>query len=346
MIKTSTPERCHDKKELTFSTFHNRQKEIKFYLLNSVVRGDEDSVKRIITEYPTFITDSSTIVTDLSGKEIKNLTPLQAAICAGDEVMVSMIKEVLLKKQEAGKNLGFDVKHELKRQFQEVYPNGISSEIAAQKIKAKAFIHSMIQPIFISINSAPMEEVKYELQNPGAEKTSGDLNKALRRFRTHFADISSKEKIFNPFYLLLLLHFYDDHYIKFNDPSKWGQRKGVSNRRDLFWVQVIGFTQRYLSASYLQTFAQGVVPIIKHAKLKRDFEFSCDKGNYMRPTGDLKNSLGYNYAVVSPERWPGGWNLVIHQGGIPRLLEMKEESLRGLFETGFMQRLAYECLIS
>jgi hypothetical protein len=55
-----------------------------YLLLSAVVSGNEYLARKIVKAHPELLLNASATVTDLSGKEIKGLTPLQAAMCAGD----------------------------------------------------------------------------------------------------------------------------------------------------------------------------------------------------------------------------------------------------------------------
>ena len=113
--------------------------------------GDEDLARKIVTSRPELLLDLSAIVTDISGKEIKELTPLQAAFCAGDVDMVLMIKEVLHQKLQRGITLSFEPELEMQRQFKLIYPNGVDSNEEAQKVKAQEFKTSTLETIFTAI---------------------------------------------------------------------------------------------------------------------------------------------------------------------------------------------------
>jgi len=259
---------------------------LKERLLTAVVNGDEDSAREIASCYPNLLRSSSTFVKDLtgkitysptvakdpSGKIIKELTPLQAAICAGDVEMAEMLKE-------------FMPADEVLSQFEKIYPDGIDAVETEQKRQAHEFKTTKLRAIFNAIN-APDADVAFELETPG-QRIDSALNNALHSFREDFAYTSNNEQIFNPYYLLSAFEFYGENFDNFAD---W-------NRRDLFWWQIIGYMQRHLPACYLQAFARSIYDIVEHgAKLERTFEFHYWRGHYMRPDrGDL-NNLGYNWA--------------------------------------------------
>jgi hypothetical protein len=267
-------------------------KTMKKNLLTAVVSGNEDLARKIVKFHPELLRDASASATDLSGKEIKNLTPLQAAICAGDIDMVQMIKEVLLQKLHRGIKLSFVPTLEIQRQLTTIYPEGIDANETAQMSTAQAFKTSTLVTILNTINAATDLQVAFELDTPG-QHTDSPLNASLHNFRAQFAATANQEQIFNPFYLLKAFEFYDEQFDNFN-----GNANEQWNRRFIFWCQIIGYIQRHLPACYLQAFAQGIYYINENdEKLKRDFEFKFDKGFHMRAiAGDL-NKLGYKYAA-------------------------------------------------
>lgn len=278
---------------------------IKNRLLTAVVHGNEHLVREIVILFPELLLKSYTtkivteIVKDLSGKEIKNLTPLQAAICAGDVDLVKMIKEVLYQELRSGVELGFDPDLEIRRQLTAIYKTvDIDSVVKAQKAKAQEFKTSTLHDLFTKINAATNEQVKFELHNPGMQDPDSQLNTTLRDFRQQFTITSNQELIFNPFYLLAAFEAFEHCREQF--PNFNGLANAPDNRLDLYWRQVIGYIQRHLPACYLQAFAQGIRPVVAGGKLKRDFEFSdLFKGIYMRPAplNINQSTLGYNYAA-------------------------------------------------
>lgn len=267
-------------------------------LLTAVVEGNEALANKIIRCRPELLLDASATVTDLSGKEIKNLTPLQAAICAGDTDMVQMIKEVLQQKLQIGITLSFNPELEIQRQIATIYPNGdINAIEAAQIATAQAFKTSMLEGIFTVINAATAELVKNEIDTPGQNNPDSQLNIALHTFRAQFATTVNSEQIFNPFYLLKAFEFYDEQFDNFrvNPDDIW-------SRRSIFWCQIIGYIQRHLPACLLQAFAQGIYDIRENKeKLNRDFNFRYGEGSMRAFAGDL-NNLGYKWAVARGQR--------------------------------------------
>lgn len=281
-------------------------------LLSAVVCGDEKLAKKIVTVHPKLLLDASARVKDYSGKEIKDLTPLQAAICAGDVDMVQMIFDVLQHKLEDGITLSFEPKHEIQRQFSKIYPEGIDAVEAYQKVEAQAFKASTLNQIFAAINAATENQVKFELdtpgqaiiateeelrfeqENPGVVSEHRRLNVALHNFRAQVAALSNLETIFNPFNLLAAFDLYNEQYDNLS-----GNDDEQENKRDLLWWQVVGYIQRHLPACYLQAFARGICAIAEEgAKLERTFVFHFSRKDSMKPeSGDL-NNLGYKWAAA------------------------------------------------
>jgi hypothetical protein len=280
-----------------------RKKHALKRLLTAVVCGNEDFARKIVIIYPELLLDSSVsldsseIVGDLPGKEIKDVTPLQAAIRAGDVDMMQMIKEVLHQKQQNGVTLSFEPELEMQRQFTAIYPKGdIDAVETAQRVKAQEFKATILNDIISAINAATEAQVKCELLNTHENHYGySELNAALHNFREKFSSTVNQEQIFNPFYLLVALEIFGENLVLFNIDRLAYQ--------DLFWDQVIGYIQRHLPACYLQAFAQGIYHIAEEdKKLQRDIKFyPPDEFFFLRPNiKDLKN-LGYQFGLP-----PGG----------------------------------------
>jgi hypothetical protein len=271
---------CHAARDLT----------APWRLLTAVVRGEEAAARQIITSKPELLIDKS-YTADLSGKKITNLTPLKAAICAGDVDMVQMIKEVLQYKLQARITLSFEQELVIQSQLTEVYPKGIDAKEAEQMAIAQEFKTSTLRDIFTAINaeSATPALVEFERCTPG-QHTGSPLNAALHEFRAQFANTANSEQIFNPFYLLKALEFYDEQFNNFN-----GDQKEKWRRRELFCTQIIGFTQRYLPACFLQAFAQSLYDLVNNnKKLERNLKFKYGEC-YMRAIDCDVNNLGYKH---------------------------------------------------
>ena len=320
-----------------------RKKSALKSLLKAVVEGNEALARAIITYNPELLLDSSVTVTDLSGKEIKGLTSIQAAICAGDVEMVQMMRDVLQQKLRGVIHLSFEPEYEIQRQFETIYPNGdIDSVETEQKIRAQEFKTSKLNKILAAINAATDEQIKFELKTPGHPNANSPLNKALRNFRAQFADLSNQEKIFNPFYLLMAFELYHEQYNNLK-----------SHRNFVFWQQVIGYTQRYLPACYWQAFAQGLFNVVENGEeLRRDFKLQhgYNKGLYTPPSfGDLK--LGYRSALGSGNYGWGRFEGPEVFGLFQKLLQTKKSGLKNLFsprnaESAPKPRLKSSCVIS
>ncbi len=296
-------------------------------LLTAVVCGDEDLARKIVTSNPKLLLASSAIGTDLSGKKIKYRTPLEAAIRAGDVEMAQMIVDVLHKKLQAGIRLSFEPELEMQRQFTAIYPNGVDAVETTQQLKAQEFKTSMLNAIFNAINTATAELVENELDTPGQNNPDSQLNVALHNFREQFIATSNRERIFNPFYLLMAFEFYDEKFGNFsgNEHAQW-------NRRNLFWRQIIGYTQRHLPACYLQAFAQSIYDTVMHKeKLTRDFKFRYYEG---APPCLGSGNMGYMWAVslgAQPTQYRGEGGGELADEYFQKLLRTKKSGLENLF---------------
>jgi len=273
-------------------------------LLAAVVQGNEDWAREILKANPELIRDKSATVRDLTGKLITGLTPLQAAICAGDDKMIRMMEEVLQQQ-------GYDSKAEIARQFAEIFPEGIDAVETAQKDAADKFKKSTLQNLLNAINAATPEQVQFELETPGRELNQPDdyLNTILHKFRRWFTATSYQEqeaeqkRIFNPLYLAEAFEFYVANFDKFKNLEC----------RDLYWRQVIGYIQRHVPACLWQAFVRGIYDIVQEgALLTRTFRLWHNHNVEMRAgDGDL-NNLGFKWGVVV---WGGVMRRVVDWRG-------------------------------
>ncbi len=78
------------------------------------------------------------------------------------------------------------------------------------------------------------------------------------------------------------------------------------NQKDLFWRQVIGYTQRFLPASYAQALCQGIYSIVDYNQpLRRSFKLKYEDSSYF-PLAELVG-LGFDSAargVLGAVLWP------------------------------------------
>jgi hypothetical protein len=103
-----------------------------------------------------------------------------------------------------------------------------------------------------------------------------------------FTKRSNQEAVFNPQHLIKAFELYDEKY------NNWSE-----NQQDLFWRQVIGYVQRFLSANIAMDFAQGLYARVENKeKSNRSFNFTYGGGSIFPLALDSSlTGLGYNCAV-------------------------------------------------
>lgn len=295
---------CRTAKNMSCETMRRK-------LLVAVICGDENLVRKIVYYYPELLLDTSVTISDFSGKLIKGLTPLQAAICSGDVEIVQMLNKLLQDKLKGDIKLSFDPKCEIQRQLTAIFPDGIHAVERIQKAEALKFKLSTLNELFIAINTAidaqvkfeldnpalnmiiTDEEIKFELDNPGQISTRRQLNLTLHNFRKEFTALSKQELIFNPFYVVSAYEIYLEQFNNFTGilSCKW-------NRRNLFWRQIIGYIQRHLPICYLQAFMNNLYQTAKNEeKLNRNTTFKYSNGSIVTSAKTGLKELGYTKAA-------------------------------------------------
>jgi|GEM_PF-6490295 len=247
--------------------------------------GDEDLARRMIAANPNYLLQRGS-TTDFSNRKYDNLTPFQAALITGDDVMAEMMKPFFLHLPNG--------EAEMQRQFAKIFRNGIEAHIASQKQNAFNF-----DAIFNAINTASATEITAALNLEGARFDETDearakpnealnLTEKLNRFREQFTLKSHSEKIFNPHHFLNVFEAY---------VNKFGWNNPDWHKLDLFWRQVIGFVQRFLPANYAQAFAYSLHDIVENKhRCPRSFNFRYDPAYSFHPPTGWCGGLGFNWA--------------------------------------------------
>lgn len=291
-------------------------------LVRRIVCGEEAAAKAILDASPELLLKSGGEATDYSGRQIKNLPPFQAALCAGDVDMCKMIKNIFLDYPE--KTGGFD---EMFRQFNEIFPWGLEAHIEDQKQNAYDF-----SAIVTAITNAAPAEVTAALSKVDARFTQSEdarvkpndrftLTEELNCFREQFTQKSHHEIVFNPQHLLRAFEVYMTQFEDWN----W-------DKRDLFWRQVIGFVQRSLPACDAQAFAQGIYYLTEENEpLRRSFVFRYGVGSLDPVTFPSCSNLGFDYAVgCVGGRLVDGAGVAAAPGAVPRLQNLYRAKTHGL----------------
>ncbi|HVC49421.1 MAG TPA: hypothetical protein VND43_04555, partial [Burkholderiales bacterium] len=208
-----------------------------------IVYGDMAKAEELLKANPAclekLLTEKVT-VKDYSMRKCKG-TVLQLALSTMDDEMCEMLAKYMNK-------------DEITRQYQAVFPEGHEKYYAEQK----PFDFSAIVDAISQGSNADVEKaLDLELPNPTA------LWSKLEQFRANFTKHSKAETGFNPQHLIKAFELYNHKF----DSWDW-------NRRDLFWRQVIGYTQRFLPANMAMVFAYSLYDVVDNQKkAPRSFKF-------------------------------------------------------------------------
>ncbi len=247
-------------------------------ILQLVVYGEENKVKEALeavksnsTQLSALLSDTGT-VKDYSNRTITSMTLLQAAAAAGDVDMCLMLKDYMSPEEFAT---------QLTEIFRERIENTFNFDAILAAIRA-ANIRDLDAALNKTNNGSP-------------------ICLALEEFRHQFSELSNNEKIFNPQHLLRAFEVYN---------ALWDQceRDGSDRdykKRDLFWRQIIGYTQRFMPACYAQAFSQGLYYLVKVDQpdswrpeaFKRDLKLRCDNFSYFPLPRDSRSGLGFDFAI-------------------------------------------------
>lgn len=282
-------------------------------VLQNLVYGNENEVKAALEDVKTdpeklsaLLCNIST-VTDYSGRTVTD-TLFKAALRSGDVEMCQMLTPYF--------ELIPNGSAELELQFAEVFPEGVDAHDAEQQQNTFNF-----DAILTAIKKASPAQLDAALNKTGAQfRESNDarvkpddqltLVEALNRFREQLADLSLKEKTFNPHHLLRAYEMYEALWKQCeSDGSDPGYKK-----RDLFWRQIIGYVQCFMPACYAQAFVQGLWNLVKvdgyqssdwlPKLLERALKFKYDPGSYFPLSNDSCSGLGFDFGLSSmgPDR--------------------------------------------
>lgn len=250
-------------KAMFFSCQPLLEKQASKILLSHIVKGEEAAALEMIDANPRLLLISSQ-ATDYSGRSYQGITPFQAALLCHDVTLWKKIEpyfDKLPNRQE-----------EKVSQFKAIFPEG------APKQESYDFTE-LVQVISNSSDADIMAALR-------KENNDTPICQALKGFRTAFTDLAIKEMFFNPSHLIDALKVYDAQF----DRWSW-------NQRDLFWRQVIGYTQRFLPACYAQAFCQGLYYILEEKKpLSRSLKFQYDSVSYYPLTDS--SGLGFDFVLA------------------------------------------------
>ena len=234
-----------------------------------VVQGDLNQTETLIAQKPALSSEKGEAI-DYSRRLVSDVTPFQAALCAWDDEMWEMLEKYMTSEEVA-------------HQYQEIFPEGHEKYFADQT----PFDFSVIVNAITQGSAADVQAALNKKQDDSL------LCQSLNQFRADFTALSYQEKVFNPKHLIKALELYDQQFENWDWP-----------KRDLFWRQVIGFTQRFLPANIAQDFAQGLnYRVEEKEKSRRSFNFRFGGGSIYPLIFDSLSGLGFDYAVRG--RWGG-----------------------------------------
>lgn len=254
-------------------------------LISYVLLGEEETALKMIKAKPYLLLIRGTNQ-DYTGRVYEEVTAFQAALLCHDKwmwkKMLPLFKNIKMQY--------FNADEEIARQFLEVFPDGIPEQ--------KPYDFDSLIEI---IGASSPEDVKASLVK---NNNGTDLSEALAKFKKEFTELSLKEKFYNPQHLIRLITIYNEKYEKY--PS-W-----TTTQLELFWSQVYGFAQRFVSTCYAQKFCQGfsVVTEKENQPLTLERSLSIQEYNYY----ELQEvGLGSDFGIYSDGDFGNG--------GPPRLFE-------------------------
>ena len=265
-------------KGMSFFCHHLLEKKAVKTLLSHVVKGEEAEALQMISVNPYLLRCYSE-ATAYSGVFYKHVTPFQAALLSHDVT--------LWKKMEPYFDKLTDGQIEKARQFKQLFPEGLP--------KQEPYDFSALIQVISNNSEADIQAVLRK------ENSDTPICKAIEVFRKNFTEMAVKETFFNPLHLLEALKVYDVQF----DAWSW-------NKRDLFWRQVIGYTQRFIPACYAQAFCQGLYSIVENKNpLHRSLKFKYESVSYYPLTDS--SGPGFDYGICSPLCGPCGAALVVRR---------------------------------
>jgi hypothetical protein len=243
-----------------FFSATSADKNIADRIISSIVRGNAREAMFILAENPGLLLCKGKGI-DYSGREFVGMTAWQAALAARDlnmlRHMVPLFSMLYQKNVETAGIL--DGQAIMNLQTRLMIPDDYDVHLDKQSDSVFDF-----SSLLSTIDSAKRADIESALKCEGAilpatyasieKKNPGhacELTAILNEFRVSFTKQSLNEKVFNPNHLLKALH------ILVRKCSSW-----CSDKRTLFWCQIIGFIQRFLPACYAQAIAQGLDRVV------------------------------------------------------------------------------------
>lgn len=197
-------------------------------------------------------------VKNLANKHIKNVTPYECALGAGDAEMANIIGKYFAKLDPILRGAG---KGEIERQRQYSKYKKYIYKKSYIDICWYTYVSTMLdqspdyhfQSIVDKIIKAPYIHAWHILEERGAYREY-PLYKTISKFRKHFMEKAiSKGMHFNYMNLIEAIKVYQSNFFALLDAGH-----GYSYKADLFLVKVIGLMQLNLPSCDLQAFGEGL----------------------------------------------------------------------------------------
>ncbi len=240
------------------------------HALEAVLKGNEKQARVLIRNNPEFLLQRLTAV-DFSGRQI-SATPFQGALGAEDSDMWQMMIPYF----ELLETKGFieSADYEIKRQFDEQYPNGI-----------RILRASKLQPQYNELAKAIINH-----------EDKGDSAISVFRKKLSKEKTITSGKHFNMQHLLAAYQAYIDHYVYMDERLA---------RR--FWINVVGHLQRQIPAHYAQKICCGFKFEYITFKFERtlafnkgDIFFPIEEGTGLGVDAAIRARLHDNRGFISP----------------------------------------------
>lgn len=284
-------------------------------LLNTVASGDVITAKKIPYGELHLLTLRGDC-TDYSGRRYEGMTAYQVAHCVGDvELAEYFYQRYEYEYGKAAANVEFH------KQYTEIFPRGYEQHLKEQRESAKEFAHRYLYPLDRVFNSATSTELDNALINEFDDST---LYWKLIEFRKAFTAWANSEKIYNPYHMIHALNRFDKEH------AQWITTDGGRSRlkRMVYWCQIVGFIQRFLSAHDVSAMSIGYdFGKAGYAQFKRTFYLYNDmqrRGFSLFPLdADLTCQLGYHFAIQHTRNHPGYYSddkLFLHASNFPKSL--------------------------
>jgi hypothetical protein len=280
-------------------------------LLTAVVNGEQQKAEAIISKDPELLRLKGKINTDYSGRIIYG-SALQIALGADDvsfftdcESMAEMIERYFITLPES--------EMEIKKQIEAQFPFDLITRQSEQN-RNDLFVLQMVMNAFLEC------------------KNDVELKNAINTFKNDLAQRIRKPinegRHFNTALLKTAFEFYFQHYNEFE-----------MEKNRVFWVNVIGYIQRFFPACYAQAFSQRLDYLVMlEEEPHRSLALRYSENVSFFPLDLNKNyRLGYDYAIYNgsatadPVKNPKNLDHIVYY--VLSFLQMKEHALSNFIDS-------------